>query len=168
MRACMHHGIVYPHAVSYLIAFCLLSSGQAKENRIWSSFIWNFSLFPSSGAVPEKWGVTQNPKQYMNQRAVVQIYSVAKHKSRMLNVYKPESQKVKQTVYKSLNHHADFQQKLQCSIEGIVCVFCICMSVYPSHKCLNFLCQILEFKFISIFSRRPGKQYNQKRQLQEI
>lgn len=54
----MHHGIAQRHAVT---SFCLLNSAQAKENRIWSSFIRNFTLFPSLGDVPEKWGMTQNP-----------------------------------------------------------------------------------------------------------
>lgn len=49
LKAFMHHLTAILHAVSFLIAFCLHNSGQEKENRIWSSFIWNSLLFPAWG-----------------------------------------------------------------------------------------------------------------------
>lgn len=49
------------YVVNFLTAFCLHSPVKEREHRIWSSFIWNSSLFPSMGSVPEIWGMAQNP-----------------------------------------------------------------------------------------------------------
>lgn len=57
----LNYATTEPQAVSFLIGLCLHNSSQGKENRIWSSFIWNFYLFPSSGFVPENWGMAQTP-----------------------------------------------------------------------------------------------------------
>lgn len=44
-----------------MITFCLHNSGQGKENRIWFSFIWNFSPILSSGDLPENSGMAETP-----------------------------------------------------------------------------------------------------------
>lgn len=60
LKVCKHHVTAKPHTLNFVIALCLHSSGQGKENIIWSSFMWNSLFFPSSGNVPENWGMAQN------------------------------------------------------------------------------------------------------------
>lgn len=90
----MHHVTPTPHAVNFLIAFCLHNSGQEKENRIWSSFIWNSlsGSFPAWGMC-QRIGVWHKPLALgnlgRNQRAVMSqtdlgLLVVAKYKSRTL------------------------------------------------------------------------------------
>lgn len=94
LKTCMHHLTAKPHAVNFVIALCLHNSGQEKENRIWSSFIWNSFCFPACGTC-QRIGVWHKPLAVgnlgRNQRAVMS-QTVGKYKSRTFTVYKSESE----------------------------------------------------------------------------